>query len=110
MVFRGRILKITKNLAAVRNFHVATATLAGMYIMIHVSFYTMMPENLGTLLGYSAFAMGGCRLVDGNRFLRKGAIPQETHTLSRMIVLFASYRLLCRSLLGFQSHHRCRES
>ncbi len=71
MVFRGKILKITKNLAAVRSAHVATSALAGVCIAIHVSFYVTMPINFGILLGYFAFGMAVVVWLTGTAFLER---------------------------------------
>jgi hypothetical protein len=71
MVFRGKILKITKNLAAVRSLHVATSALAGVCIVIHVSFYIMMPLSFGIFLGYFAFGMAVVVWLTGTAFLER---------------------------------------
>ena len=71
MVFRGKILKLTKNLSAVRSIHVATSALAGVCIVIHVSFYITMPLNFGVLLGYFAFGMAVAVWLTGTAFLER---------------------------------------
>jgi len=71
MVLRGRILKITKNLNAIRSTHIAVSALAGVFIVIHVSFYITWPINFGILLGYATFAMAIVVWLTGTAFLER---------------------------------------
>jgi len=71
MVLRGRILKITKNLSAIRSLHIAISALAGIFIVIHVSFYITWPINFGIALGYATFAMAIVVWLTGTAFLER---------------------------------------
>jgi len=71
MALRGRILKITKNLSAIRSLHIAVSALAGIFIVIHVSFYVTMPINFGISLGYATFAMAIVVWLTGTAFLER---------------------------------------
>jgi len=92
MVFRGRILKITKNLGIVRSAHVAISALAGIFIVLHVSFYFTMPINTGTLLGYAAFGMAVVVWLTGTAFVERVRDSFLYH--SSFSIVFISLALL----------------
>jgi hypothetical protein len=71
MVLRGRILKITKNLSAIRSTHIAISAFAGIFIVIHVSFYIKWPINFGIVLGYATFAVAIVVWLTGTAFLER---------------------------------------
>ncbi len=71
MVLRGKILKIVKNLSFIRSLHIAVSALAGIFIVIHVSFYVSYPINFGVSLGYATFAMAIVVWLTGTAFLEK---------------------------------------
>jgi len=71
MVFRGPIVKRTKNLAGIRKLHIAVSALAGIFIVIHVSFYITWPINFGIELGYASFAMAIVVWITGTAFLER---------------------------------------
>jgi hypothetical protein len=71
MVLRGRVLKITKNLHLIRSLHIAVSALAGIFIVIHVSFYVTWPITYGIALGFATFAMAIVVWLTGTAFLEK---------------------------------------
>ena len=114
MVFRGKILKITKNLAAVRSLHVATWALTGVCIVIHVSFYIMMPLSFGIFLGYFAFGMAVVVWLTGTAFLERVRDSFLFHSsfstafialaLLHAVLRVQDFRFAFRTHFGFRDH------
>lgn len=69
MVMRGKILKKVKKLSITRGIHIAISTLAGLFIILHVSFFITYPINIGVILGYVAFAIAIVVWLTGTAFL-----------------------------------------
>lgn len=71
MFVRQRLLKAVKNLSLYRIIHIAIATLAGLFIVIHAAIFVSYPFNVGILLGYASFVMAVVVWVTGTAFLEK---------------------------------------
>jgi len=69
MVLRGKILKVVRNLAAIRAVHIAISALAGIFIILHVSYYVSFPINIGIVFGYATFATALIVWLTGSAFL-----------------------------------------
>jgi hypothetical protein len=71
MLLRSKLLKLTKNLGAVRSIHVAVSTLAGFFLVLHISIQFLLPINPGLILGYGAVFASVAVWLTGTAFLEK---------------------------------------
>lgn len=71
MVFRGKILKLTRNLVAIRGIHIAISTGAGLFLILHVLYYISWGLTTGILVGYAAFVTSIVVWVTGMAFFEK---------------------------------------
>ena len=71
MLFRTKLLKWTKSLGAVRSIHVATSTLAGFFLILHISNQYLPPNSTGVILGYTAVFASVIVWLTGTMFLEK---------------------------------------
>lgn len=71
MLFRSKLLRLTKNLAAIRAIHVAVSTLAGSFLVVHLACLFSLPSSLGVLLGYFATGAALVVWVSGTAFLER---------------------------------------
>jgi hypothetical protein len=71
MVARSKILKITRNLQGIRLFHIAISFLAGLFMLLHISFYLNYPMNTGIILGYATVGTAIIVWLTGSAFLEK---------------------------------------
>ncbi|HUI01203.1 MAG TPA: hypothetical protein VLU99_03850 [Nitrososphaerales archaeon] len=71
MLLRKRILRRFKNLEAVRRVHVAVASLAGLFLVLHVAYFITWPINLEILLGYVSAALALVVWLTGTAFLER---------------------------------------
>jgi hypothetical protein len=71
MLVRRRILKFTKNLTLLRKVHIYAATLAGLFIVLHVAYFVSYPVSSAVLLGYGSAAMAVFVWVTGTAFLER---------------------------------------
>jgi hypothetical protein len=71
MLIRRRLLKYTKNLNLLRKVHIYAATAAGLFIVLHVSYFFDYPITDAVLLGYGSAAMAVFVWVTGTAFLER---------------------------------------
>jgi hypothetical protein len=71
MLIRGKLLKITRNLPAIRAIHVIISAGAGVFVILHVAYFYSYPITTGVLLGYAAFALSIAVWLTGTAFLEK---------------------------------------
>ncbi|HEV2389222.1 MAG TPA: hypothetical protein VGS04_00710 [Nitrososphaerales archaeon] len=71
MLLRSRLLKVTKNVAAVRAAHVAVSALAGVFLLIHVAYLFTPPVSVPMDLGYVSAAVAVAVWVTGTAFLER---------------------------------------
>lgn len=71
MLLRRRILRRFKNLELVRKAHVAVATLAGLFLVLHVAYFISYPLTLEILLGYASATVALVVWLTGTAFLER---------------------------------------
>jgi hypothetical protein len=71
MLVRRRLLRYTKNLTMLRQIHIYSATLAGLFIVLHVAYFFSYPITDAILLGYGSAAMAVFVWVTGAAFLER---------------------------------------
>jgi hypothetical protein len=71
MLVRKRILKRFRNLELIRRAHIAVASLAGLFLVLHVAYFITWPVNFEILLGYASAAMALVVWVTGTAFLER---------------------------------------
>lgn len=71
MLLRSRLLKVTKNVAAVRATHVAVSALAGVFLLIHVAYLFTPPVSVPMDLGYVSVAVAVAVWLTGTAFLER---------------------------------------
>ena len=90
MLIRSYLLKRTRNLTAVRVSHIVAATLAGIFIVAHVSLLFSLPSTLGIILGYGAVGVAMLVWLSGTAFLEKLRDSLFFHgTLASLLVALA---------------------
>lgn len=71
MLVRRRLLRLTKNLNLLRKVHVYAATLAGLFIILHVAYFVSWPLTLAVLSGYASAALAAVVWITGTAFLER---------------------------------------
>ncbi|MDG6940255.1 MAG: hypothetical protein JRN39_07635 [Nitrososphaerota archaeon] len=71
MVMRSRLLKMTRNINMLRTVHLAMATSAGLFMVLHVAYYISYPLSLGIVFGYASAAVSFVVWVTGTAFLQR---------------------------------------
>ena len=89
MILRSKILKIVRNLTAIRVTHIAISALAGVCIILHVSYYISLPVNIGIIFGYATFATALLVWLTGSAFLE---------TVKDSLVFHSSFSIVLISL------------
>lgn len=62
---------MTRNLSAIRSFHIALSGLAGIFIVLHIAFYINFPINAGVALGYGTFGIAIAVWLTGTAFIER---------------------------------------
>lgn len=87
MLVRSRVLKVTRNIAAVRAIHVLISALAGVFIIVHVSLLFLPPMSVAVDLGYLAVGVAVVVWLSGTAFLERLRDSLFFHgTLSTILV------------------------
>ena len=92
IVYRGRIMKLTRNLQAIRAVHVTISGLAGVFIVLHVINYLNMPFTTGIILGYGTFAIAIAVWLTGTAFLER--VKDSFFLHSSFSIVFIAMALL----------------
>jgi hypothetical protein len=71
MLVRSRVLKVTRNLAAVRAAHVTISVLAGVFMIVHVSLLFLPPTTTAVDLGYLSVGVAAVVWLTGTAFLER---------------------------------------
>jgi hypothetical protein len=71
MAARRLLLKFTKNLELLRRLHIVIGTLAGFFLVLHISFFVSFPFNDGIILGYVSTAVAVFVWLSGTAFLER---------------------------------------
>lgn len=71
MLLRSKLLKVTKNIAAIRATHVAVSALAGVFLLIHVAYLFTPPVSVSIDLGYVSVAVAVALWLTGTAFLER---------------------------------------
>jgi hypothetical protein len=71
MFVRKRLLKHTRNLNLLRKVHMCLATLAGLFLVLHVAFFFGYPVTSAVLLGYGSAALAVFVWITGTAFLER---------------------------------------
>ncbi len=71
MYLRSKLLKLTKNLGAVRGAHIVVSMLAGIFLLAHVAYLFAPPTTLAIDLGYVAVGVSVCVWLTGTAFLER---------------------------------------
>jgi hypothetical protein len=71
MLLRSKLLKVTKNIAAIRGAHVAISALAGVFLLVHVAYLFTPPISVSMDLGYVSVAVAAAAWLTGTAFLER---------------------------------------
>lgn len=71
MLVRKRLLRYTRNLDLLRKVHIYAATLAGLFIVLHVSFFFSYPITDAVAWGYVSAALAIFVWITGTAFLER---------------------------------------
>ena len=71
MLLRRQILKRFKNLELIRGTHVTLATLAGLFLILHVAYFISYPLTLEIFLGYVSASLVLVVWLTGTAFLER---------------------------------------
>ena len=71
MLVRKRLLRYTKNLGLLRRLHMYAATLAGLFIVLHVAYFLGYPVTSAVLFGYGSAALAVFVWATGTAFLER---------------------------------------
>jgi len=71
MLLRPKLLKVTKNIAAIRATHVAISALAGIFMILHIAYLFAWPISVSMDLGYMAVVVSVAVWLTGTAFLER---------------------------------------
>ncbi len=71
MLLRSMVLKVTKNIAAVRGTHVAVSAAAGLFLLVHIVYLYTPPISVAIDLGYASVAVAVAVWLTGTAFLER---------------------------------------
>lgn len=71
MLVRSKLLKVTRNIAAVRATHVAVSFLAGVFMLAHIAYLFTPPITVGVDLGYVSVGVSVAVWLTGTAFLER---------------------------------------
>ena len=71
MLVRSKLLKMTRNIAAVRSTHIATSVLAGVFMIGHIAYLFTPPISVAMDLGYLSVAVSVAVWLTGTAFLER---------------------------------------
>jgi hypothetical protein len=71
MLLRYKLLSLTKNINGLRAIHVAVATGAGLFLLIHAVYFINIPLSTGVLLGYVSVFVCIAVWLTGMAFLER---------------------------------------
>jgi hypothetical protein len=71
MLFRSKLLKVTRNITLVRTIHVVVSTSAGLFLILHLTALFSLPVSTGIAIGYAAVIVSVAVWLSGTAFLEK---------------------------------------
>jgi len=71
MLLRSKLLKVTRNIAAIRGTHVAISALAGIFLLVHIAYLFTPPISVSMDLGYISAAVAVAVWLTGTAFLER---------------------------------------
>src|SRR2546422_8077461 len=71
MLMRSKLLTLTKNLNLIRGIHIAISTLAGAFLILHITSLFTLPVSNGIILGYVAVGAAVIVWLSGTAFLER---------------------------------------
>jgi hypothetical protein len=71
MLLRSKLLKVTKNITAIRGAHVAVSAFAGVFLLVHIAYLFTPPISVSMDLGYVSVAVAVAVWLTGTAFLEK---------------------------------------
>ncbi len=71
MLFRSKMLRMTKNIAAVRGAHIAVSFLAGVFMIAHIAYLFVPPTSIAVDLGYVSVVISVAVWLTGTAFLER---------------------------------------
>ena len=71
MLLRSKLLTLTKNLNLIRGIHIAISTLAGIFLILHITSLFTLPVSNGIILGYAAVGLSVIVWLSGTAFLER---------------------------------------
>ena len=71
MLLRSKLLTLTRNITLVRSIHLVLSTLAGLFLVLHISTLFLPPISTGVILGYLAVIASAAGWLTGTAFLEK---------------------------------------
>lgn len=71
MMVRPKLLKLTRNIAAIRGTHIAISFLAGVFMVVHVAYLFIPPTTVAVDLGYLAVGIAIAVWLTGTAFLER---------------------------------------
>lgn len=71
MLLRSKLLKVTKNIAAVRATHIAVSAFAGVFLLVHIAYLFTPPISVSMDLGYVSVAVAAVVWLSGTAFLER---------------------------------------
>jgi len=71
MLLRSKLLTLTKNLNLIRGIHIAISTLAGAFLILHITYLFILPVSNGIILGYVAVGAAIVVWLSGAAFLER---------------------------------------
>ncbi len=87
MLVRPKLLKVTKNLAAIRATHIVVSVLAGVLLVAHISYLFAPPNSISLDLGYVSVIVATGVWLTGTAFLERLRDALFFHgTLSMILV------------------------
>ena len=71
MLLRPKLLKVTKNIAAIRLAHILISALAGIFMILHIAYLFSPPISVSMDLGYLAVVVSIAVWLTGTAFLER---------------------------------------
>ena len=71
MLLRSKLLTLTKNLNLIRGIHIAISTLAGAFLILHITYLFALPVSNGLIIGYISVGVAVIVWLSGAAFLER---------------------------------------
>ena len=71
MLLRSKLLTLTKNLNLIRGVHIVISTLAGAFLILHITYLFALPVSNGLIIGYLSVGAAIIVWISGVAFLER---------------------------------------